>query len=77
MSEETRRKLREKTGLIVRKDGEFLQCLDMFYKLRWSSSPYDAWITRSVEDAQAVAEKVGGELYLFNPIVGSLKKYKE
>lgn len=76
MSEETLRKLREKTGLIVRKDGEFLQCLDMFYKLRWSTSPYDAWITRCVEDAQAVAEKVGGELCLFNPIIGSLKEYK-
>lgn len=76
MSEETKRKLQEKTGLVVRRDGEFLQCLDMYYKLRWSTSPYDAWITRDVEDARSVADKVGGELCLFNPIVGSLKEYK-
>lgn len=77
MNVETLRKLREKTQLIVRKDGEYLQCLDYFYKLRWSTSPYDAWSTRNLADAQKVAEKVGGELWIFNPIVGSLKKYKE
>ena len=76
MSEETIRKLREKTQLIVKKDGEFLQCLDGNWQLRWTTSPYDAWATRDVDDAQMVADKVEGELWLFNPIVGSLKKYK-
>lgn len=77
MSEETIRKLREKTQLIVKKNGEYLQCLDCNWQLRWTTSPYDAWATRSVDDAQMVADKVEGELFLFNPIVGSLKKYKE
>ena len=71
-----RRKLREKTGLIVRKNGEFLQCVDAMRRLRWSTSPYDAWITRSEEKAKSVAEKVNSELWLFNPIVGTLRKYQ-
>ena len=77
MSEETIRKLREKTQLIVKKNGEYLQCLDCNWQLRWTTSPYDAWATRDADDAQMVADKVEGELFLFNPIVGSLKKYKE
>ena len=77
MSEETIRKLREKTQLIIKKNGEYLQCLDCNWQLRWTTSPYDAWATRNEDDAQMVADKVEGELFLFNPIVGSLKKYKE
>ena len=39
-------------------------------ELRWSLSPWDAWRTRDLEAARRVARKVGGELRLFNPIVG-------
>lgn len=64
--------IRRKTGLIVRRNGEYLVGHSCF--LRWSTSPYDAWRTRNRDDAEQVAEKVGGELWLFNPVVGQIRK---
>ncbi len=65
--------IRRKTQLIIRKDGEYLSGMSLF--LRWRLSPYDAWMTRSIDDARKVAEKVGGEIMLFNPIVCQLRPY--
>ena len=66
--------LRRKTVLVVQKDGLFLVGLDIFGKLNWSRSIYDAWSTRNIDDACAVAKKVCGGLWLFNPIVGQKDK---
>lgn len=56
-------------GIIIEKDGEFLVGMGM-HQLRWSNSPYDAWITRKREQAEKVAEKVNGRKMIFNPITG-------
>jgi len=63
------------TNLIVQKDGKFLQGYIVgMNELKWSDSPWDAWMTRERADAYAVAQKVDGELVLFNPIVGQTRK---
>lgn len=68
--------IRTKTGIIIRKDGKYLVGFVLYSKeLRWSESPYDAWLTRSPEKAGEVARKVGGATMLFNPIVGQLRNY--
>ena len=69
--------IRRKTGLIIHRGGEFLVGSLLYSSdLRWSVSPWDAWITRRPESAEKVAEKVGGEIWLFNPIVGKRRKYR-
>ena len=66
--------IREKTCIVIRKDGEYLIGTILYSTdLRWSRSPYDAWRTRRKEDAERVAGKVGGEMVLFNPIVKQMK----
>ena len=65
--------IRKQTSLIVAKNGSFLVGFSVF--LRFSQSPYDAWRTRKVETARMVADRIGGELMLFNPVVGQLRKY--
>lgn len=68
--------IRRKTGLIIRRENEFLVGTILYSKdLRWSLSPWDAWFTRDRNIARMVAQKVGGELMLFNPVVGQIKKY--
>lgn len=67
--------IRTKTGLIIQKDGEFLvACEIVSGNLVWSISPWDAWITRSREDAESVMSIIGGELFLFNPVAGQIRK---
>ena len=64
------------TGLIVRRGTDFLVGrIPYSLEYRWSRSPYDAWSTRTREDAQKVARRTGGELWLFNPISGELREY--
>ncbi|MBO7664064.1 MAG: hypothetical protein J6U01_11935 [Clostridia bacterium] len=66
---------KKKTGLIIRKDGEYLVGTILYSTdLRWSWSPFDAWITRSREEARKVARKVGGEILLFNPVLRQMKE---
>lgn len=65
------------TNLVIHKDGEFLVgCMLGTKVLRWSNSPYDAWMTRNRQFAAIVAEKVDGDIYLFNPVVGQIRKCK-
>ena len=45
-------------------------------QLRWSSSPWDAWITRKMYQSAKVAERVGGVEMLFNPVAGQLRKLR-
>ena len=66
--------IRKATCLIIRKDGAYLVGTILYSTdLRWSNSPYDAWMTRRKEDAVRVAGAVGGELVLFNPIVKQMR----
>jgi hypothetical protein len=44
------------------------------HELRWSKSPWDAWITRDRSAAQRVARNVGGDLILFNPVAGQIRE---
>ena len=66
--------IRKQTCLIIRKDGAYLVGTILYSTdLRWSSSPYDAWMTRRKEDAERVAGAVGGELVLFNPVAKQMR----
>ena len=70
--------IRSKTGIIIEKDGEYLVgTILSSTDLRWSKSPWDAWITRQRENALKVAEKVGGNRELFNPVAGQMKLLEE
>ena len=65
------------TNLIVYKDGKYLQGYIIgLNELKWSDSPWDAWMTRERADAYRVAHAVKGELFLFNPIVGQIRRYE-
>ena len=67
--------IRGATVLIISKGNEFLVGTMCFSTdLRWSISPWDAWTTRIRQQAEAVAEKVGGTVMLFNPIAKQLRK---
>ena len=66
--------IRTKTGMIIRKDGEYLVGTICYSTdLRWSISPWDAWITRDREKARKLARITGGIVMLFNPIIGEAK----
>ena len=66
--------IRRKTCIIIRKNGEYLVGRIIFTdEVRWSGSPYDAWKTRNMETARAVARATGGIMVLFNPIVNQMK----
>ena len=66
--------IRRETCLIIRRDGEYLVGTILYSTdLRWSISPYDAWMTRNRRQAEMVAQLAGGEPVLFNPIVNQLK----
>lgn len=66
--------IRRKTCIVIRKNGEYLVgCVLYSEDMRWSWSPYDAWKTRNIEKARAVARKTGGIMVLFNPIVGQMR----
>jgi hypothetical protein len=70
----TRDELRRHTVLIIRKNRKYLVGKILYSdELRWSTSQYDAWQTRNTDAARRVADAVGGEIVLFNPIVNQLK----
>ena len=67
--------IRLSTCLIIRKDGEYLTGkIPYSDQLRWSDSPWAAWHTRIRAKARSVRDKVGGEILLFNPVVGQIKE---
>ena len=69
------RYIRQATVLIVRRGTEFLVGrIPYSLEFRWSSSPYDAWGTREKDKAQKVARLLGGDIWLFNPVVGQLRE---
>jgi len=67
--------IRRMTGLIVQRGPEYFVGMILGTgKLRWSRSPWDAWISRDRETAQRVARYVGGYLALFNPVAGQVRE---
>ena len=70
--------IRRKTCLIIRTtQGYFGGWNELMGRINWRISMWNAWRTRDAELAKQVAEKVGGTLYLFNPIIGKSKLYEE
>lgn len=69
---ELKEDIREHTAIIIEKDGAYLIGFSHF--LRWGSSYFDAWRTRDIEAAEMVAKKVDGRMFLFNPIIGEIRK---
>ena len=68
-------KIRQATVLVVRRGVEYLVgSIPYSMEFRWSRSPYDAWSTRNRESARKVARMVGGDIWLFNPVVGQLRE---
>ena len=67
--------VREYTNIVIEKNGEFLVSYDSIRNtLRWSTSPYDAWMTRSKDKALMVSGRVHGTCFLFNPVVNQLRR---
>ena len=67
--------IREATRLVIKRGNEDLVGLIVGGPdLRWSLSAYDAWWTRNPEEAQMVAKKTGGDVWLFNPVAGQLRE---
>lgn len=70
-----RNDIRKSTGLIIKRGNEYLVGRIMGTSdLKWSISPWDAWITRNREDAEDVARATGGDIWLFNPIAAQLRE---
>ena len=68
--------IRLHTALIIQDGNYYLSGRNIATgELIWRNSIYDAWKTRIRAEARSVMEKVGGEIYLFNPIAGQLRKY--
>ena len=69
--------IRAATRVIVRRGPDYLVGTILYSRdLRWSSSQWDAWMTRRKDVAGRVARKVGGELVLFNPVSGQLREVR-
>lgn len=68
--------VRKLTCIIIEKNKSYLVGCDIFGRLRWSNSPWDAWKTRRRADALKVADRIGGKRYLFNPVAGQLKEMR-
>ena len=67
--------IRGQTKLIIKRGNEYLVGLVMGGpELRWSTCPWDAWWTRNPEEAQQVARKTGGDVWLFNPVAGTARE---
>ena len=68
--------IRLSTVLIIRKGGKYLTGRNpVTGEFVWRSDKWDAWGTRIRAEARSVAEKSGGEILLWNPIAGQIRKY--
>ena len=67
--------IRTATCLVIEKDGKYLSGYGTFMgSVTWDNHLSNAWTTRDKEEALRVAEKYGGSLMLFNPIVWRTKR---
>ncbi len=67
--------IRLQTVLIIKKDNYYLVGRNITGNIIWRQDYSDAWRTRVRAAARSIAEKTGGEIYLFNPVVCQLRKY--
>jgi hypothetical protein len=67
--------IRLQTVLIIKKDNYYLVDRNITGNIIWRQDYSDAWRTRVRAAARSIAEKTGGEIYLFNPVVCQLRKY--
>lgn len=66
--------IRERTRLIIRRGQDFLVGRILYStEYRWSSSAWDAWGTRKWERAEEMAQRTGGDIWLFNPVAAQLR----
>ena len=74
MKRDTKSKIRKETCLIIRRGSDYLVGRIIgSMDLRWSDSPWCAWRTRDREAAEMIARMTGGDIWLFNPIVGQAR----
>ena len=67
--------IRRATVLVIRKNGQYLSRREMFTgRILWDPHLSSAWKTRNREKARENAEKYGGVLMLFNPIIWEVKR---
>lgn len=62
--------IRLRTKLIIRRGNQWLVGRGITGDLVFSTSRYDAWWTRDRNDAADVARMVGGDVWLFNSVIG-------
>lgn len=67
--------IRRQTCLIIESQGRFLVGFNGF-AIRWTESYSDAWRTRDIETAEMIADRFGGNVMLFNPVVRQLRKFR-
>lgn len=66
--------IRKETVLIVRKGKQYVQTVSVITSgTIWTTCQYDAWRTRDINEAIRQARDVDGEIWLFNPIIGTLR----
>ena len=68
--------IRRMTVLIIRKNRRFLYGRNVLGRLVWGNSQWDAWRTRIRANARSIQQKVGGEIMLFNPVSGQIRRAK-
>lgn len=67
--------LRMATALVVFRDGKYLSRKEMLTgRIIWDQHLSSAWRTRNRDKARKTAEKYGGTLRLFNPIIWEVKR---
>lgn len=66
--------IRESTVLVIEKNGEFLRIEMLTGSPVWDRSLSGAWKTRNREKAKREAEKYGGRLMLFNPVIWKVRE---
>lgn len=66
--------VKKATCLIIRKNSEYFVGTILYSTdLRWSTSPYDAWMTKNVKIAEEAARRLGGIVMVWNPIIRRMK----
>ena len=68
--------LRKQTCLVIEKDGKYLAGYGQVIRMiHWDDHLTNAWKTRDTKEAMDAADKYGGRLMLFNPIVWQIRPY--
>lgn len=61
--------------MVIRRGEDFLVGRILYStEYRWSGSPWEAWKTRKKGEAERIARRTGGEIWLFNPVAGQIRK---